>query len=91
MHVCVCQRGKERKNMQPVLPWIQGSLTSVSHVMLDLKRFLLTQCEKLETPLRVREMLMQYKHEQQLLKNFLNEAALRSPGQELEEPLWAQC
>lgn len=57
MHVCVCQRGKE--DIQPVLPWIQGSLTSLTHVMLDLKRFLLTPCEKLEIPLRVREMLVQ--------------------------------
>lgn len=88
MHVCVCQRGKERISN---LSWIQGSLTSVSHVMLDLKRLLLTRCEKLETPLRVREMLMRYKHEQQLFKNFLYEAALRGPGQELEESLWAQC
>lgn len=53
--------------MQPVLPWIQGPLTSANHVMLDLEGFLLTRCEKLETPLHVREMLMQYKHEQQLL------------------------
>lgn len=85
MHACVCQRGKE--DIQPVLPWIQGSLTSVTHVMLDLKRFLLTRCEKLEIPLRVREMLVQCKHEQQLFKNFLYEEALRGPGQELEEPL----
>lgn len=39
--------------------------------------------EKLEIPLHMREMLVQYKHEQQPFKSFLYEAALRGPGQEL--------
>lgn len=34
---------REGENIQPVLPRIQGSLTSVSRAMLGLKRFLLTQ------------------------------------------------
>lgn len=83
----MCVSVRKRENIQPVLPWIQGSLTSVSHVMPDLKRFLLTQYEKLETSLCVREMLVQYKHQQQRFKNFLYGMALRHPGQELEEPL----
>lgn len=44
-----------------------------------------------EIPLHVREVLVQHKHEQQLFKNLLYEAALRGPGQEVKEPLCAQC
>lgn len=87
LYACVCLSEREGENIQPVLPWIQGSLTSVNHVMLVLKRFLLTQCGKLENPLHVREMLVQYKREQQLFKNFLYEMTLKGPGWELEEPL----
>lgn len=86
MRVCIHQRGKERISNQS----FQGSRHPwLLRVMFCLvwRGFFWHDVKRAGYPLHVREVLVQYKREQQLFKNLLYETALRGPGQAVKELL----